>query len=162
MKKAPGSIRNKLMVACALVVAAGFATPAAMAHDSYRGHDHSGEVIGALVVGAVIGGVIASASHHDHDYYNNGYYSQSYYPQQGYYESAPAYSYGNGYYNSYPAYSYPSYGSGVSVGVVYNSGRRYGRDSNRGDYRGSYGHYDNRGYNGYRGDQGHYYSRHGH
>lgn len=161
MQRKSGSIRNKLMLACALVAAAVLATPAAMAHD-YRGHgDDSGKVLGALVVGAVIGGVIASASA-DHDrYYDNGYYypPQSY-PPQGYYESYPAYSYNDGGHYSYPAY--PSYGS-VNVGVVYSSG-------GHGYYRGSRG-YDHRGYGGHGGYRGgdyhvggqeHYYSGHGH
>jgi len=60
MKRGPGSLRNKLMLACALTVAAVLATPAAMARD-YRGHrDDSGKVLGALVVGAVIGGVLGN------------------------------------------------------------------------------------------------------
>ena len=162
MQRKSGPIRNKLMLACALVAAAVLATPAAMAHD-YRGHgDDSGKVLGALVVGAVIGGVIASASQHHDRYYDGGYYypPQSY--PQGYYESYPAYSYNDGGYYSYP--SYPSYGS-VNVGVVYSSG-------GRGYYRGSRG-YDHRGYSGrggyhggdyhgggyHGGGQGHYYSR---
>ena len=162
MQRKSGSIRNKLMLSCALVAAAVLATPAAMAHDYYRGHDDSGKVLGALVVGAVIGGVIASASTHHDRYYDGGYYypAQSY-PPQDYYESYPAYSYNDGGYYSYPAY--PSYGS-VNVGVVY-TGR-----GGHGYYGGSRG-YDHRGYGGhggYRGSdhhsdgQGHYYSRHGH
>ena len=98
MKRGPGSLRNKLMLACALTVAAVLATPAAMARD-YRGHrDDSGKVLGALVVGAVIGGVIASASQSSRTYYDDGYYypAQSY-PVQGYYQSYPSYP-------SYPAY----------------------------------------------------------
>jgi len=166
MKRKSGLIRNKLMLACALVAAAVLATPAAMARD-YRGHggDDSGKVLGALVVGAVIGGVIASASQHDR--YDNGYYypAQSY-PPQGYYQSYPsypAYSYGNGgYYDSYP--NYPGYGS-VNVGVVYSGRGGHGYyGGSRGDSRGYYGHRSSGGHGGgYRGDgQGHYYSRHGH
>ncbi len=163
MKSRPGSIRNKLMLACALTAAAVLATPAAMAHD-YRGHrNDSGKVLGALVVGAVIGGVIASASQRSHTYYDGGYYypAQSY-PTQGYYQSYPtypsypsypAYSYGTGY--GYPAYAY---GNSVSVGVVYSSGGSHwrGRDYRRhggghGYYRG--GHHDGRA---------RYYRHHGH
>lgn len=168
MDSKTGSIRNKLMVACALVVAAVLATPAAMAHDHYRGHgDHSADVLGALVVGAVIGGVLVSASEHHDRYYDGGYYSAPAYPQQGYYggypaayayPSYPAYSYGNGgYYND------PSYGGSVNVGVVYSNGNRWrGRDGRY--YGGSRGYY--RGHQGYgrgdHGDRGRYYSRHGH
>ena len=180
MQSKSGSIRNKLMLAGALVAAGVMATPVAMAR-GYHGHnDDSGKVLGALVVGAVIGGVIASASQHDR--YDNGYYYPAQnYPPQGYYQSYPsypsypAYSYGNGgYYNSYP--SYPRYG-GVNVGVVYSSSSRGGR----GYYGGSRGSYDHRSYGGHGGDyggshgshghgssgnhgggQGHYYSRHGH
>ncbi|MDE2496884.1 MAG: hypothetical protein KGK35_03570 [Xanthomonadaceae bacterium] len=172
MQRKPGSIRNKLMLAIALVAAAVLATPAAMAHD-YRGSgDDSGRVLGALVVGAVIGGVIASASQHDR--YDSGYYypAQSY-PAQGYYESYPsypAYSYGDGGYYSYP--SYPSYG-GVNVGVVYSSrgGRGYygssngyyGHRSYGGHGGGSqyYGHRSSGGHGGWQG-QGRYYPRQGH
>lgn len=160
-------IRNKLMVACSLAVAAVLAAPAAMAHDGYRGGGHSGDVLGALVVGAVIGGVIASASH---DRYDNGGY---YYPAQpqaygsAYYGGYPAYTY-----PAYPAYSYgggygyPAYGGGVNVGVVYNSGGGYRRGDNRGYYRGSYGYGQqqyrgNRGNSNWRRGDGHYYSRHG-
>jgi len=162
MKRRPGSLRNKLMLACALTAAAVLATPAAMARDYYRGHrDDSGKVLGALVVGAVIGGVIASASRSSHTYYDGGYYypAQSY-PVQGYYQSYPsypsypAYSYGAGY--GYPSYGY---GSSVNVGVVYSSGgsRWRGRDGRgydggHGYYRGG-GHYDGRGQ---------YYRRNGH
>jgi hypothetical protein len=162
MQRKSGSIRNKLMLACALVAAAVLATPAAMAHD-YRGHgDDSGKVLGALVVGAVIGGVIASASA-DHDrYYDNGYYypPQSY-PPQGYYESYPAYSYNDDGYYSYPAY--PSYGS-VNVGVVYTGrgGHGYYGGSRGYDHRGYGGHGGYRGGDHHGGGQGHYYSRHGH
>lgn len=146
MQRQSGSIRNKLMLACALVVAAAFATPAAMAHGAYRGHGGNGaDVLGALVVGAVIGGVLVSASQHDHDYYRGGYaYPAPAYPQ-GYYGGYPAYSYGGG-------YGYPSYGS-VNVGVVY---------SHRGDgYRGHGGQYYNRNdHNRPRGHSG-YYNHHG-
>lgn len=172
MQRKSGLIRNKLMLACALVAAAVLATPAAMAR-GYRGHgDDSGKVLGALVVGAVIGGVIASASQHDR--YDNGYYypAQSY-PPQGYYESYPAYAYDDGGYYSYPAY--PSYGS-VNVGVVYSGrgghgyygGSRgyYGHGGYGGGSRGYYGHGSygghGRGYQDQGGGQGHYYSRHGH
>lgn len=155
------SIRNKLMVACALVAACVLAAPAAMAHDSYRGRgDRSADILGALVVGAVIGGVLVSASQHHHDYYDSGYYYPAQaYPQPGYYGGYPAYSYNDGGYYSYP--SYPGYGS-VNVGVVYTSGHDYrwrGRD-NRHD-RGARGYYGNRG-GYYDGGQGRYYSRHGH
>ncbi len=156
MTNRSASIRNKLMLACALVMAGVLATPAALAHDRYRHHDNTGKVLGALVVGAVIGGVIASASQHDDGYYQSGYYQQGY-PQQPYY-------YGSSYpaYPSYPAY-YPSrgYGSSVNVGVVYTSGGgHYYRDSHRYRDRGyRHGHRD-RGYD--RGGRGHYYSRHDH
>jgi hypothetical protein len=181
MQSKSGLIRNKLMLACALVVAAVLAAPAAMAR-GYRGHgDDSGKVLGALVVGAVIGGVIASASQHDR--YDSGYYypAQSY-PPQGYYQSYPsypAYSYGNGGYSSYPSYpaysygnggyySYPSYGN-VNVGVVYSSrgghgyyGGSHGYSGRGGYYGGSRGYHGGRSYGGRGGSQGHYYSRHGH
>ena len=171
MKSRPGSIRNKLMLACALTAAAVLATPAAMAHD-YRGHrDDSGKVLGALVVGAVIGGVIASASEHHHDYYSGGYYypaPQAYAPA-GYYESGYAsYPTYGGYY-SYPSYPSYGYGSSVNVGVVYSSGGSYHRGYydgryNRGSryYDGSRGYYGNRGGYHHGGGQGRYYSRHGH
>lgn len=165
-----GSLRNKLMIACALVMAAVLATPAAMARDHYRHSDNTGAVVGALVIGAVIGGVLASSSHHD-NYYQGGYaypaqpYPSSYYGSypSNYYGSYPAYSY-----NSYPAYGYnsgyyapaPRYGSRVSVGVVYSSHgdrSRYYRGSSHNDrshdYRGGHGR-DNRG------GQGHYYRGH--
>ena len=152
MQRKSGSIRNKLMVAVALVLAAVLATPAAMAHGYHR--DRSGDVLGALVVGAVIGGVIASASQSDRGYYDGGYYPAQSYPPPGYYQSYPAYSYGGPGYYSDPGYGY---GSSVNVGVVYSSGghwrgdqRRY--DNRRGYYRGG-GHYDNRGQ---------YYRRNGH
>lgn len=160
------SIRDKLMLACALVMAGVLATPAAMAHDHYRGHrDDTGKVLGALVVGAVIGGVIASSSHQRDTYYGGGYYAPApvYYPSQGYYGNYPAYSYGTGYYGS-PAY-YPSYGS-VNVGVVYTSGGRHyrGRHDYRNGYRQGYRdsrHYDNRrGY--YDNRRGYYDRRRGH
>ncbi len=159
MQSKTASIRNKLMAACALVMAAVLAAPAAMAHDGYRGHgDHSGDVLGALVVGAVIGGVLASASHHHDRYYDGGYaYPAQPYPSN-YYGSYPAYAYGNGGY-----YGYPGYGGGVSVGVVYsNRGGDYDRrgyDRSR-RYYGNYGH-DGRG-DRYQGGRGHYYDRHGH
>lgn len=164
MQRKSGLIRNKLMLACALVAAAVLATPAAMAR-GYRGHsDDSGKVLGALIVGAVIGGVIASASQHDR--YDNGYYypAQSY-PPQGYYQnytSYPAYSYNDGGYYNYPAY--PSYGS-VNVGVVYSGRGGHGYYGGSRGYprgyqgRGSYGGHGG-GYHG--GSQGHYYSGHGH
>jgi hypothetical protein len=152
MTSRPGSVRNKLMFACALAAAAVLATPAAMAHDYYRGHrDDSGKVLGALVVGAVIGGVIASASHNSRTYYDSGYYS-----------SYPGYSYGTGY--GYPGYGY--YGSSVNVGVVYGSGGNHwrGRDG-RGYYNGGHGYYRGGGhYDGRRHYDGRsqYYRRHGH
>ena len=156
MQTKSGSIRNKLMLACAFAVAAVLATPAAMAHD-YRGHwDDSGKVLGALVIGAVIGGVIASASQHHNDHYNGGYY----YPAQpypsNYYGSYPAYSYGNGYYGD-PGYSY---GGRVNVGVVYSSHGSYNhRYRGSRHYGGSYGNHRG-GY--HHGGRGHYYPRHGH
>lgn len=166
MKSRPGSVRNKLMLACALTVAAVLAAPAAMARDYHRGHrDDSGKVLGALVVGAVIGGVIASASQSSHTYYDGGYYypPQSYPAQGYYYQSYPSYPS----YPTYPAYSYggagygyPGYGYGsrVNVGVVYNSGgshwrgRSWRHDGRHGYYRGD-GRYDGRGQ---------YYRRHDH
>jgi len=178
MQQTSASLRNKLMVACALVAAAVLATPAAMAHEHHGHGDRAGAMIGALVVGAVIGGVVASASHDD-DYYRGGYY----YPAQPYpsdyygYNSYPSYPY-----NSYPSYSYnsypsyygggyyypPTYGSRVNIGVVYsNRGGRYRGHDYRGHYDHDYrGHYD-RSYehrwNGDRGDRGgggHYYRGH--
>lgn len=121
MQKTPGSIRNKLMIACAFVVACVLATPAAFAQA--RGHhdrrDHSADVIGALVVGAVIGGVLVSASQNHDRYYGNGYY----YPQA--YPPPPP---PPGYYGNSGYYGYPGQGS-VRIGVVYspNDHRRYGR-----------------------------------
>lgn len=165
MQRKSGSVRNKLMVACALVMAAVLAAPAAMARDRYqhRGND-SADMLGALVVGAVIGGVLVSASQHRDRYYDGGYYYPAQpYPSQGYYGGYPSYGYsGSGYYG-YPAYGY---GDRVSVGVVYrnhdNSWR--GRDSRY--YGRSYGYqgrHDYRRQGGWhRGGQGHYYSRHGH
>lgn len=162
MQGKSGSIRNKLMVGCALVAAAVLATPAAMAHDGYRGHgDRSGDVLGALIVGAVIGGVLVSASQHHRDYYGGGYYYPAQaYPQPAYYGGYPAYSYNDGGYYNYP--SYPSYGS-VNVGVVYGNHDNHWRNPGGRYYGGSHGYYGNHGYGGgYHGGQGRYYSRHGH
>jgi hypothetical protein len=144
MQRKTGSIRNSLVLACSLAVAAMFAAPTAMARGGYHGHgDRSADVLGALVVGAVIGGVLVSASQQDRGYRSDAYYPAPVYPAQGYYGSYPAY--GNGGYYGSPGYGY---GSSVNVGVVYNSG------------------YDNRWHRGnsrYRGDRsGYYYSRHGH
>lgn len=168
------SIRNKLMVACALVVACVLAAPTALAGDGHYRHsgNNNADVIGALVVGAVIGGVLVSAAQDNHrDYYGAGYgynYPQPAYPQPGYYGGYPAYSYGNAGY-AYPGYGY---GSRVNIGVVYSSGGRsnYRYNNGRSYHGGSQGYYGNRGsyrrgghYNGYgRGHQGHYYQRHGH
>lgn len=141
------SLRGKLMVGCALLVACVLAAPAAMAHDRYQGRgSHDSNLLGALVVGAVIGGVLVSASNHHRDYYGSGYYypTASYAPggyYGGYNGGYPAYGYG-GSYNSYPAYGY---GGGVNVGVVY---------SNRGGYYGGSRGYYSHGYNGYRGNNG--------
>lgn len=155
MQQKTGSIRNSLVLACSLAVAAMFAAPTAMARGGYYGHsDRSADVLGALVVGAVIGGVLVSASQQDRGYRGDAYYPAPAYPVQGYYGGYPTYGNG-GYYGSYPAYGNggyygtPSYGYGssVNVGVVYSSG------------------YDNRRHRGnshYRGDRsGYYYSRHG-
>ena len=163
MKSRPGSIRNKLMLACAMTAAAVLATPAAMAHD-YRGHrDDSGKVLGVLVVAPVIGGVTASASQSSQTYYDGGYYYPTQaYPAQGYYQSYPSYpSYGYPAYSYGTGYGYPSYGYGssVNVGVVYSSGGSHwrGRDGRR--YRDGHGYY--RGGGRY-DDRGQYYRRHGH
>jgi hypothetical protein len=145
------SLRGKLMIGCALLVACVLAAPAAMAHDRYQGRgDRDSNLLGALVVGAVIGGVLVSASNHHRDYYGSGYYypTTSYAPG-GYYGGYPAYGYG-GSYNSYPAYGY---GGGVNVGVVY---------SNRGGYYGgSRGYYHRHGYDGYHGNNGYRGERRG-
>lgn len=144
MQRETGSIRNSLVLACSLAVAAMFAAPTAMAHGGYYGHgDRSADVLGALVVGAVIGGVLVGASQQDRGYRSDAYYPVPAYPAQGYYSNYPAYDDG-GYYGS-PSYGY---GSSVNVGVVYSSG--YGNRWHRGN-----GHY--RG-----GRSGYYYSRHGH
>lgn len=141
------SIRNRLMLACAIGAAFALATPAAMArgHYHYRGNS-SANVLGALVVGAVIGGVLVSASQQHNAYYGGGYYYPPQpYPSQGYYggyaapypayPAYPAYTYGTGGY-----YGYPAYGGGVSVGVVYSSG------GYRGNYYGAPRGYYDRGY----------------
>lgn len=163
MQRRSASFRNKLMLACALLAAAVLATPAAMAHDYYRGHrDDTGRILGALVVGAVIGGVIASASNHHDRYYDGGYYypAQNYPPQAYYqgYPSYPAYSYGSGGYYGYPGYAH---GGSVNVGVVYsNRGSYY-----RGHYRDRYYHDDGRYYrrsHGYHDGRGRYYRHHDH
>ncbi|MGH8214272.1 MAG: hypothetical protein ACREPZ_01035 [Rhodanobacteraceae bacterium] len=173
MQNRSDSLRNKLMVACALVTVAILATPAAMARDHYRNSNDTAKVVGALVVGAVIGGVLASSSHHD-NYYRGGYnYPAQAYPSN-YYGSYPAYSY-NSYpaysYNSYPAYSYnsypsygsnyyapaPRYGSGVRVGVVYSSHGDRSRNY-RGHSQGYRSHGDRSHDN--RGGHGHYYRGH--
>ncbi|MGH8190555.1 MAG: hypothetical protein ACREP2_03830 [Rhodanobacteraceae bacterium] len=172
MQRTSRSIRNKLMVACAFVVACVLAAPTAFAHDGRSHHSNNGaDVLGALVVGAVIGGVLVSASQNHHDYYNSGYnYPPPAYPSAGYYSGYPAYAYGS------PGYAYPSYGYGsrVNVGVVYNShgnraptryyrGRSYYGGSH--GYNGSRGYYGNRGNHyvrGHQGSQGRYYQRHGH
>jgi hypothetical protein len=91
LTKGRGSFRNKLMVACALVMAAILATPAAIARDHYRhGGDDTAKVVGALVVGAVIGGVLASSSHRD-NYYSGGNYYTAQPNQSNYYGGYQAY-----------------------------------------------------------------------
>jgi hypothetical protein len=145
MQRKTGSIRNSLVLACSLAVAAMLAAPTAMARGGYHGHsDRSADVLGALVVGAVIGGVLVSASQQDRGYRGDAYYpAPAYYPTQGYYGGYP--TYGNGGYYGSPNYGY---GGSVSVGVVYSGG------------------HDNRWHRGnsyYRGERsGYYYSRHGH
>ncbi|HEX5354528.1 MAG TPA: hypothetical protein VFW60_10650 [Rhodanobacteraceae bacterium] len=112
------SIRNKLMVACAFVVAGVLATPAAFAQSHHDRRNHSADVIGALVVGAVIGGVLVSASQHQNGYYGNRYE----YPERAY-PPPPRYYGDSGYYRN------PGYGS-VNIGVVYThrDNRWQGRD----------------------------------
>jgi hypothetical protein len=135
MQRTISGLRDKLMIACALVAACVLAAPSALAHDRYRGGSHDADVLGALVVGAVIGGVLVGASRHQ----DEGYY----YPAQPYgpvvYDDGPYYD--GGYY----AYPDEGYGGAVSVGV-YSGGGGYYYD--RG-YRGPRGYY--RGYDG-RGD----------
>lgn len=135
-------LRNKLMLACALIAAGVLAAPGAFArsHDNYRGYsgygysgyrghdrDHHGNAVAALVAGAVIGGLLVNAIDQSHQ----TYYSQpTYYapPQPQYYPGA---SYGNdGYYNdgNYNGNGY--YGGSYYDNSYYNASPQYYDDDN--------------------------------